>query len=67
MHISKKRNWLSRLIYRQAVENLNLRNSNGEKYLFAGFNALNALEEKLFNILLPLIKLKYIGMLIKLF
>jgi hypothetical protein len=34
--------------------------------VFAGFNALNASEEKIFNTLLLLIKQKYIGMLIKL-
>jgi hypothetical protein len=51
------------LIYREAVNNLNHFSSSVQekKFVFAGFNALNAAEEKSFNTLLLLIKQNLLG------
>jgi hypothetical protein len=64
-HLLKKE-WLSRVDLSSGCRNLKSFSKTvlDKQYLFAGFNALNASEEKIINILL-LIKLKYIGMLIK--
>ena len=55
-HLLKKGIGYQGLIYREAVENLNHFSniSNTKKYLFAGFNALNAAEEQIVQHLLAL-------------
>jgi hypothetical protein len=57
------------LIYREAVNNLNHFSSSVQekKFVFAGFNALNAAEEKIIQHLIVTDQAKFIGMQIKRF